>query len=60
MLTFIIGLLVGGLVGVFTMCLFQINKSRGRFAKKRRNGLFLLHRGLRKEPNEQFYVMGRR
>ncbi|MEI3152702.1 MAG: DUF3789 domain-containing protein [Eubacteriales bacterium] len=26
MLTFIIGLLVGGLVGVFTMCLFQINK----------------------------------
>mgnify|MGYP000289800044 CR=1 len=25
-LTFIIGLLVGGLVGIFTMCLFQINK----------------------------------
>ena len=25
-LTFFIGLFVGGIVGVFTMCLFQINK----------------------------------
>jgi len=26
MLTFFIGLFVGGIVGVFTMCLFQINR----------------------------------
>ncbi|MBQ8408954.1 MAG: DUF3789 domain-containing protein [Clostridia bacterium] len=26
MLTFLIGLMVGGIVGVFTMCLFQINR----------------------------------
>ena len=26
LLTFFIGLFVGGIVGVFTMCLFQINR----------------------------------
>lgn len=28
MLTFFIGLFVGGIVGVFTMCLFQINRKK--------------------------------
>lgn len=27
MLTFIIGTIVGGVVGVFAMCLFQINRN---------------------------------
>ncbi len=27
-LWFIIGLMLGGMVGVFTMCLFQINRGR--------------------------------
>lgn len=26
MLTFLLGLMIGGLVGIFIMCLFQINR----------------------------------
>ncbi|MBR4012663.1 MAG: DUF3789 domain-containing protein [Clostridia bacterium] len=28
MLSFFVGLFIGGLIGVFTMCLFQINKTK--------------------------------